>query len=61
MCYLLLDRGDIQIQGGGGHGRLEFQQSDNTWGYVCSGGFDYSAAKVACKELGYSSSYYTQR
>jgi len=37
---------------------LEFQLSDGTWGTVCSAGFDTDAAKVACKQLGYSGGTY---
>ena len=53
-----VDYGDLKIEGGGEFGRLWFKLSNGDWGYVCSSGFDYSAAKVACKELGYNSGTY---
>ena len=59
---MLIDYGDIKIEGGGGYGRLEFQQRDGSWGYICTNGFDDYAAKVACKQLGYDKNdYYIER
>jgi len=55
--YILLaniDYGDLRFQGGGNHGKLEFQLSDGTWGTVCSTGFNNGTAVVACKQLRYS-------
>ena len=49
--------GDLRISGGGSSGRLEFRQYNGTWGYVCSRGFYNSAARVACRQLGYTSGY----
>ena len=46
--------GDLRISGGGNSGRLEFRQYDGTWGYVCSTYFYSSAARVACRQLGYT-------
>lgn len=59
---LSIDYGDLKIGGGGRSGKLEFQQSDGSWGYVCSSGFDYRATEVICKQLGYDrGSYYKER
>ena len=35
-------------------GRLEIL-SNGRWGSVCNSGFDYSEARVACRQLGFSS------
>ena len=48
--------GDLRISGGSNSGRLEFR-SNNTWGYVCSSGFNDDAALVACQQLGYGYDY----
>ena len=63
---LSLDYGDLKVEaegsGGGQYRILEFQRSDGSWGYVCSSGFDYRAAELACKQLGYNgNSYHTER
>ena len=49
--------GDLRISGGSYSGKLEFR-SNNTWGYVCSSGFNDAAALVACRQLGYNDGYY---
>jgi len=41
------------------YGTLMFQLSDGTWGTVCERGFDWRAANVACKQLGYNYGDYT--
>ena len=51
--------GDLRKSGGGISGRLHFRQYDGTWGYVCSRGFDIYAAREACRQLGYTSAYYS--
>ena len=51
--------GDLLISGGGSSGRLQFRQYDGTWGYVCSRGFDNDAARVACRQLGYTYGNYS--
>ena len=47
-----------------GFNRVEFRLSNYTWGSVCGYGFDYNAAQVACRQLGYDQNsdmfYYTQ-
>ena len=57
--WICIGYGDLRISGGGSSGMLEFRQIDGTWGYVCSRGFDSSAARVACQQLGYTSGYYS--
>ena len=63
-CYissLLTDYG-LQLVSGtspqAGTGTLMFQMSNGTWGTVCSHGFDYHAASVACTQLGYDGHLY---
>ena len=51
--------GDLQIFGGSTSGILVFRSHNNTWGYVCSSGFDHDAAGVACRQLGYDYGYYS--
>ena len=34
-------------------GILKFRLSNGTWGAVCSHGFNWRAANVACTQLGY--------
>ena len=50
--------GDLWIFGGSDSGTLEFRLN-NTWGYVCSSGFNDDAAGVACRQLGYNHGYYS--
>ena len=50
--------GDLRISGGSYSGRLQFRSHNNTWGYVCSFGFNNDAAVVACRQLGYHDGYY---
>ena len=50
------DYGRLKI---GYDSRLVFQLGDGTWGTVCSDGFYSDAARVACKQLGYSSYSYS--
>ena len=50
--------GDLRISGGSYSGKLEFR-SNNTWGYVCSSGFNADAAVIACQQLGYDYGYYS--
>ena len=52
--------GEVRISGIHAYSRLEFR-SHNSWGTVCSAGFDANAALVACQQLGYESgNYHTQ-
>ena len=51
--------GDLQIFSGNNSGMLEFRSHNNTWGYVCSSGFNDDAAAVACRQLGYNDGYYS--
>ena len=51
--------GDLWISGGGSSGILQFRRYDGTWGYVCSNGFDNDAARVACRQLGYTHGDYS--
>lgn len=53
-----VEYGDVRISGGGSYGRLEFRQSDGTWGTICNRGFNDKAAEVACNQLGYDGSNY---
>ena len=55
--YIGLGYGDLRISGGGSSGTLEFRLND-TWGYVCSDDFYISAARVACRQLGYTFGHY---
>ena len=57
--YGYVGYGDLRISGGGSSNLLEFRLYNNTWGYVCIRGFDSSAARIACQQLGYTSGYYT--
>ncbi|XP_065913717.1 scavenger receptor cysteine-rich domain-containing group B protein-like isoform X2 [Dysidea avara] len=41
------------------HGTLMFQLADGTWGTVCKHGFDYKAARIACRQLGYYYGYFS--
>ena len=60
VACMVIGYGDLQISGGGGSsGLLEFRLYNDTWGYVCSTGFYSSAATVACRQLGYTSGYYS--
>ena len=51
--YGFVGYGDLRIHGGRRNGRLEFRYSKYTWKSVCGRGFDYEAAQVACRQLGY--------
>ena len=50
--------GDVRISGVRTYGRLEFRRHNNSWGAVCSTGFDNNAALVACQQLGYDKGYF---
>ena len=58
LCVGTVGSGDLRISGGGSSGLLEFRQNYSTWGYVCIDGFDSNAARVACRQLGYTSGSY---
>ena len=58
MLYCLTGYGELRRTSIGYDNVLEFQLSDGTWGTVCTGGFNYHAAKASCKQLGYSGSVY---
>ena len=59
--YGYVGYGDLRTYGYYGDKRLEFRLSNYTWGSVCGLGFDYNAAQVACRQLGYDGlSYHTQ-
>ena len=47
------------IENSSDSGTLMFQLSDGSWGTVCNNGFDWRAANVACKQLGYDYGDYT--
>ena len=56
-CILPLTDHGLQLVGGTSpqSGTLMFQLSNGTWGIVCSHGFNYHTARVACKQLGFNS------
>ena len=60
---IILEYGDLRIDGGGSSGRLEIQDERGDWGTICDRGFDDDAGDVACSQLGYagSSDVYTDR
>jgi len=58
---ILLAVGSLRLDDGTNtsSGSLIFQLGEGSWGTVCSNGFDWRAANVACKQLGYDFGDYT--
>ena len=58
--YGYVEYGELRLFGSsyGNYRQLQFRWYNNVWGYVCSSGFDTTAARVACRELGYTYGYY---
>ena len=54
-CTLFLTAyGGLRLDNGtSSSGTIKFQLGNGTWGTVCAHGFDWRAAVVACRQLGY--------
>ena len=51
--YLRIAQGDIQINGSGNSGLLQFDKGYDDWGAICEYGFYDDAGSLACAQLGY--------